>query len=57
MLTHINGICLHISAKSCNFAVENKRDNNPMKNKIKHLIKWSIEVARDVWLLLTDRLH
>lgn len=25
MLTHINGIYLHISAKSCTFAVENKR--------------------------------
>lgn len=28
-----------------------------MKKKIKKLIQWSLDVARDVWLLLTDRLH
>lgn len=34
MLTHINGICLHISAKSCTFAVENELSINPKSKKL-----------------------
>ena len=30
MLTHINGICLHISEKCCTFVVEKERETNQL---------------------------
>lgn len=39
MLTHINGICLHISAKSRTFALEKERDTNLVQTQIPKSMK------------------